>query len=56
MGYLVCDKTVKPKQSDGNQELAISDDIEILTKFTYDESREIGDVKELTIDETKKRY
>lgn len=54
MGYLVCDKTVKPKLSDGSLELATRDDIEILTKFTYDESREISDVKELTIDEAKK--
>lgn len=54
MGYLVCDKTVKPRLSDGSLELATRDDIEILTKFTYDESRKISDVKELTIDEAKK--
>lgn len=53
MGYLVCDKTVKPKETDGNYFLATTDDIDILTEFTYNESKEISDVKDLSMEEAK---
>lgn len=53
MGYLVCNSTIKPKVTDGKCELANENDKEILTKFMYDEFREISDVKELTIKEAQ---
>ena len=53
MGYLVCNSTIKPKLTDGKCELANENDKEILTKFMYDESREISDTKELTIKEAQ---
>ena len=53
MGYLVCNKTVKPKETDGNYFLATTDDIDILTEFTYNESKEISDVKDLSMKEAK---
>lgn len=53
MGYLVCNKTVKPKETDGNYFLATTDDIDILTEFTYNESKEISDVKDLSMEESK---
>ena len=53
MGYLVCESTIKPKTTDGCCELANDKDIEILTTFIYNESREISDVKELTLMEAR---
>lgn len=54
MGYLVCNKTIPPKQTDGYMTLATKDDEEILTNFIYRESREITDIQDLTIEEAKK--
>ena len=56
MGYLVCDKTVQPRQTDGYMTLATKDDEEVLTNFIYHESKEITDVKELTIEEARKDF
>ena len=56
MGYLVCDKPITPKQVDGYMDLVKEEDKEILTSFIYNESREIDDVKDLTIEETKKIF
>lgn len=53
MGYLVCNKTIEPKKTDGKCELATKDDKDILTQFIYNESREISDVKNLTLEEAK---
>jgi GNAT superfamily N-acetyltransferase len=50
MGYLVCNKTIKPKETDGCCKLVSENDKEILTKFIYNESREISDVKELSFE------
>lgn len=53
MGYLVCYETIKPKKVDGKSALAKISDIDVLTQFTYNESREINEEKELSIEESK---
>ena len=53
MGYLVCNQTVKPKTTDGKCVLATEDNKDILINFTYNESREISDIKELSLEEVK---
>ena len=53
MGYLVCNQTVKPKTTDGKCVLATEDDKDILINFIYNESREISDIKELSLEEAK---
>ncbi len=56
MGYLVCSKTVPPKQTDGYMTLATKDDEEVLTEFIYRESREITDISDLTWEEARKHF
>ncbi len=56
MGFLTCNKTIKPKETDGYMDIATVDDKEILSKFIYNESREISDVKELSIEEATKTF
>lgn len=56
MGYLVCSKTIKPKDTDGYIEKATNIDRDILIKFIYNESREISDVKELTLEEATETF
>lgn len=53
MGYLVCNKTIKPKETDGECIKATINDIEVLTNFIYNESKEISDVKDLSMEEAK---
>lgn len=53
MGYLVCKKTIEPKECDGKCVLATEEDKDILTEFIYNESREISDVKALSYEEAK---
>lgn len=55
MGYLVCNKTIKPKETDGECIKATINDIEVLTNFIYNESREISDVKDLSIEKAKQK-
>lgn len=52
MGYLVCNKTIKPKKTDGTCEKAHEKDIDILAKFIYEESREIIDASKYTLEES----
>ena len=52
-GYLVCNKTIKPKETDGECIEATINDIEVLTNFIYNESKEISDVKDLSMEEAK---
>lgn len=56
MGYLICNKTIKPKKTDGYCRLASENDKEILTKFIYNESREISDIKELSLEEAQSDF
>ncbi len=56
MGYLVCNKTKPPKKTDGHIELAKEEDEKTLVKFIYDETREISDVKELSMEEAKEHF
>lgn len=56
MGYLVCDKTIPPKKVDGYMTLATKDDEDILVNFIYCESREITDVRELSMSEAKEHF
>ena len=56
MGYLTCSKTVLPKQVDGYFAEASKDDEEVLTKFIYNESREISDIRDLTLEEAKETF
>lgn len=53
MGYLVCNNTIKPKKTDGHYELATEKDKKILTQLIYNESREISDVKDLSLEEAQ---
>ena len=56
MGYLVCDKTISPKKVDGYLSKATKSDKEILSRFIYNESYEISDVKDLTLAEAKEKF
>ena len=56
MGYLVCNKTIEPKKTDGYIAKATKEDEEILTRFNYKESKEIGDVKDLKYEEAKENF
>ena len=56
MGYLVCKETKPPKKTDGYMEEVKKEDEEILTKFIYNETREISDVRELSMEESKDRF
>lgn len=56
MGYLVCYKTVPPKKTDGHIDLATRDDEETLVDFIYRESREISDIRELSMEEAKEHF
>lgn len=51
MGYLVCEKTIKPKQCEGHCVKATKQDKDNLREFIYNESREISDVKTLSYEE-----
>lgn len=55
IGYLVCNKTIKPKKTDGECIEATINDIEVLTNFIYNESKEISDVKDLSMEEAKQK-
>ena len=56
MGYLTCNKTIKPKEVDGYIQLATPEDEGLLSEFIYNESREITDIKDLSMDEAKDRF
>lgn len=56
MGYLTCKQTIEPKKVDGYIAYATSDDENTLTKFIYNESREISDVKELSLEEANNDF
>lgn len=56
MGYLTCNKTIKPKKVDGYLSYATCDDENILTEFIYNESHEISDVKDLSLEEAKNSF
>ena len=56
MGYLYCTETKKPRKTDGYIELAKEEDKDLLSKFIYNESREIVDVKDLTWEESQKEF
>ena len=56
MGYLTCDKTIEPKKVDGHIDVVSEDDRQILVNFIYNESREIRDTKEISIDEANKTF
>lgn len=53
MGYLVCDKTIRPRTTDGSMEKVLETDEDILTDFIYKESIEITDIRNLTKEEAK---
>ena len=56
MGYLVCNKTVPPKKTDGYMTPVTKDDEKVLTDFIYNESREIVDVANFTREEAKQHF
>ena len=56
MGYLECDKTIPPKQTDGYLDKATLEDKDVLIKFIYNEHKEIGDIKELTFEEAETNF
>ena len=56
MGYLTCKQTIEPKKVDGYIDYATSDDENTLTKFIYNESREISDVKDLSLEEANNDF
>lgn len=56
MGYLVCNKTIEPKKTDGYIDYATKDDEQVLTDFMYNESHEISDVKDFSFEEANKEF
>lgn len=56
MGYLTCNETILPKKVDGYIDNVCEDDRDILVNFIYDESREISDIKELSMDEANDQF
>jgi len=56
MGYLVCNKTIRPKKTDGYMTLAKKEDKKVLIDFIYRESKEITDIKDLTLEEAKQHF
>ena len=56
MGFLVCEKTKKPKEVDGHIDYATEKDRDILTRFIYNESREISDVNDQSMEEANETF
>jgi len=56
MGYLVCSKVIKPKNTDGYIAKATEKDRDILISFICKESKEISDIKELNLEEATKSF
>ena len=56
MGYLTCNQTIEPKKVDGYIACATIEDENILTKFIYNESREISDVNDLSLEEANNDF
>ena len=56
MGYLYCEKTIPPKEADGYLDKVKEEDKDVLVKFIYNESHEIGDVKSLSMEEAEAHF
>lgn len=54
MGFLLCNKPTKPRECDGKITLATEEDKEILTKYWYEDSREMRGVAAVTIEQAEK--
>lgn len=53
MGFYICEKIIKPQECDGYCRKATVDDLDILTKYSYDDHKEMI-VEDITIDEARK--
>ncbi len=56
LGYLECEKTIPPKETDGYLDKVKEEDKDVLVKFIYNESHEIGDIKGLTMEEAEEHF
>lgn len=54
MGFLICNETIKPKETDGKLSYPKEDDIEILTKYWYQDSQEINAIDSITLEQAAK--
>lgn len=53
MGFLICNKTMKPKECDGILSLPTDADKDILTKYWYDDNQEMNGVGTISIEKAK---
>ena len=53
MGFLICNKTLKPKECDGTISCPTEEDKEILTKYWYDDSQEMNGAEPISIEQAK---
>ena len=53
MGFLICNKTLKPKECDGTISYPTEGDKEILTKYWYDDSQEMNGAEPISIEQAK---
>lgn len=51
MGFLICNKTKKPKSADGKFCIPNIEDKDILTKYWYDDSREMNNVSPVSLEQ-----
>jgi len=56
MGFLECEQTVPPRKTDGYIDKVKEEDKDILVKFIYDESREITDTRNLSLEEAEETF
>ncbi len=56
MGYLVCNRTIEPRKTDGYIASVSEKDEEALINFIYNESIEISDIRNLTKEEAKVNF
>lgn len=54
MGFLICDKTKKPKKCDGILSKPNENEIEILAKYWYDDNMEMNDIEPITMEQAQK--
>lgn len=53
MGFLICNKTLKPKECDGIISYPTEGDKKILTKYWYDDSQEMNGAEPISIEQAK---
>lgn len=56
MGYLTCESTIPPKKTDGHIAPVVKEDKKIIVEFIYNESREITDTQEVSIEEASDKF